>query len=141
MQPELTSYLGWPVLLREPFNELHAHITLKYLGEGHFTVMDLASRLKDQQTRFVMNGLTKWAPKVFDDKAFVFVLEGVDNSLHVTRKAVEDLRGNDHPWQPHIRFKRSTWTYMVSRDLRLKEVVEAVGPLMLFLDRKAVYTF
>lgn len=138
-------YLGWPVKLKDPFHQVRAHITLKFLGEGPFSQEDIAHRLDGHKTSFAFTNM-EWTPQIFDKGAHVMVLSGVDRALIDTRAAVEDLRKFDWAWRPHISFKKDLWYSIQANGWKVDDLVDSVGPLTLFFREpesltQAVCTF
>lgn len=137
------SYLGWPVTLREPFQTPMPHITLKYLGDSPFSVDDLVVRMVglDRRFRCSPDRILDWSPGIFDENAHVFIFENYDRRLHKLRDAADDLRPDTRSWRPHLTLSKDEWDRVCGGHLSPCEVIRRCGPLTLFTDKKAVYTF
>lgn len=133
------SYLAWPVKLKDLSQELH--VTLKYLGDSPFTLGDLGRRLAGIDTKLDLTRAL-WVPERFDHGAHVMVLDGLSSAPHAAHAAVKDLRKDDYPtWRPHMTLPALPWARLTAAKATAKDTIESVGPLTLYVDKKAVVTF
>ncbi len=135
----MKSFIAWPVKLKDLSQELH--ITLKYLGDSPYTLINLGRRLAPHDKTFDTTKLT-WTPELFAGQTRVLVLEGFNESLHKTRAAVEDLRPSDYPtWRPHISVPAYQWIQVARQGIQPLAMIESIGPLTLYVDKKPVCVF
>lgn len=142
------AYLAWPVKLILPTLKgvrlEEAHVTLKYIGEtedAERLIKDICERLSGKLVNLDLDKV-RWTATKFNPSTYVLELHDLDPVYQVMRDAVADLRQEDYPgWRPHITVPKATWQEIKTRMFSVPRVIEGVGPLTLYVDKKPAYTW
>jgi hypothetical protein len=130
------AYLAWPVKFRGL--DLALHVTAKYLGNSPFSIEDITDRLKGLNTGLDLSK-AEWAPNIFGGGTYVLELILLNKDAYSVNAALASLREDDYPkWRPHVSVPSIVWKNIRHQELTPKEVVAHVGPLTLFVDKRAV---
>lgn len=135
------AYLAWPVKLTGCVEE--THVTLKFIGRptAATSVTAIATALRGLNTRLPLKDVT-WSPVKFGPSTYVLKLSILPLCTGIARDAVNHMRAEDFPtWQPHITVPKGYWEAIKKDGIPLGFLLEDVGPLTLFVDKKAVAVF
>jgi hypothetical protein len=135
----MKAYVAWPV--RFNFIKGEFHITAKYLGDSSWTLPGITQRLRGLNTRLDLIN-AEWMPVTFDRGAKVLALALEDSRPSAVNIALANLRLEDYDaWRPHITVPLDLWHTIKSQRLTPAEVIAEVGPLTLYVDKRAVFAW